>query len=75
MTKTAHDLPLALDGHTARVHVREDQDGGWDVRTELDGRQIASDYCSDWRSVERFHMRMQHWLKTAAMQARLSSAA
>ena len=76
MPDIARDLPLIFSGHTARVRVLSDDDGGWDVRTVIDGREIASDYCPDWRSVERFHLRMQQWLKAAAStQARLSTAA
>ena len=76
MPTAARDLPLFFDGHSALVRVRSDGDGGWGVSTEVDGREIASDYCSNWRSVERFHTRMQHWLNTAALSgARQSTAA
>ena len=76
MAEAAHELPLVFEGHAARVCARSDADGGWDVRTEVDGRAIATDYCPDWRSVERFHTRMQQWLKAAsATAARLSHAA
>lgn len=76
MADLAHDLPLDLRGHNARVLVEPDDDGGWSVSTEVDGRAVASDYCSDWRGVERFQARMQQWLAMAASgKARLSTAA
>jgi hypothetical protein len=65
MSNAAVELPLNYRRHTARVHVRPDEDGGWDVRTEVDGREIASDYCADWQRVERFRTRMQQWLRQA----------
>jgi hypothetical protein len=74
MSDAARDLPLDLAGHHAHVVVHADDDGGWLVSTELDGRAIASDYCADWRGVERFHTRMQQWLKAAATQ-KVSNAA
>jgi hypothetical protein len=74
MSDAARDLPLQFAGHHAHVLVQTDEDGGWLVSTEVDGRQIATDYCPDWRAVERFHSRMQQWLKTAATQSRYSAA-
>ena len=77
MPNAARDLPLSFNGHAACVHVEPDCDGGWTVSTDVDGRSVASDYCPDWRSVERFHTRMQEWLRLAAAhgRARFSSAA
>ena len=62
------ELPLTFGRHSARVHARQDSDGGFTVSTEVDGREIASDYCPDWRRVERFCTRMQQWLTNAAAQ-------
>ena len=75
MPDAARNLPIDLAGHDAHVLVHPDDDGGWTVSTEIDGRKIAADYCSDWRAVERFYMRMQQWLKTAVTQSRMSPAA
>ena len=76
MADLARDLPLDFGAHSARVHVEPDNDGGWSVSTEVDGRAVAADYCPDWRAVERFRARMQQWLTMAASgKARLSPAA
>ncbi len=75
MADAALELPLDIAGQPARVRACPDDQGGWNVSTEVEGRAIASDYCPDWRSVERFHARMQQWLRAAvAMKGRLSPA-
>ncbi len=66
MAQDAVDLAVPFGHHEARIHVRPDDDGGWAVSTEVDGREIASDYCAQWRHVERFRARMEQWLKVAA---------
>jgi hypothetical protein len=74
MESTTLELPLDLEHHTARVRVHADPNGGWDVTTELDGRAIATDYCPDWRRVERFHARMQRWLQDAEAESLVLSS-
>jgi hypothetical protein len=59
------ELPLTLRAHRARVCAQPGVDGGWAVRTEVDGREVASDFCGDWHRVERYQARMQRWLEAA----------
>jgi hypothetical protein len=68
MSDAVLELPLSFGSDDAKVHARRDSDGGFAVSTEVDGREIASDYCPDWRRVERFRARMQQWLTNAAAQ-------
>lgn len=71
MSQEPTEFPLQLSQHDACVHVRPSRDGGWAVSTEFDGREVASDYCLNWRQVERFRERMQQWLHHAEMQKSL----
>jgi len=66
MADASVNLQLPFGNRVAQIHVRPDDDGGWAVSTEVDGREIASDYCPNWRRVERFRDRMQQWLNVAA---------
>lgn len=68
-------LPLMFTGHTARMHVTEDQEGGWRVATEIDGRLIGWDRCVTWRAVEQLRRRMQGWLSDAERTERRRHAA
>ncbi len=74
METTTRELPLDLEHHTARVYAHADPEGGWDVTTEVDGRAIATDYCPDWRRVERFRARMQRWLQDAEAECLVPSS-
>jgi hypothetical protein len=65
MPDASLDFQLPFGDRVAQIHARPDDDGGWAVSTEVDGREIASDYCPNWRRVERFRARMQQWLKVA----------
>lgn len=65
MADGAKEFTVHLNRHDARICVRPGTDGGWDVSTEFDGREVASDYCPNWRQVERFRERMQQWLRRA----------
>lgn len=67
------ELPLAFDGHDARIVAQADQDGGWDVRTEVDGRHMGSEHFAAWSLVEQFRARMQRWLEQAEIAEREAS--
>ena len=68
-------LPLAFTGHRARMHVTEEDHGGWRVATEIDGRLIGWDHCVTWRAVEQLQRRMQRWLSEAERSERRAHAA
>jgi hypothetical protein len=75
MPDASVDFQLPFGDRLAQIHARPAEDGGWAVSTEVDGREIASDYCPNWRRVERFRTRMQQWLKAAeAAEVRTTSA-
>jgi hypothetical protein len=57
------ELPIALHGHVARLFVRPADAGGYEVRAEVDAREIAKKHCSDWRRVERFRSQLQRRLQ------------
>ncbi|MBA3270200.1 MAG: hypothetical protein H0T71_06775 [Acidobacteria bacterium] len=75
MSDAPLDLTVPFGRHDALIRVRPDSDGGWAVSTEVDGREIAADYCPDWRRIERFRTRMQQWLKCAEAEEMRNSAA
>jgi hypothetical protein len=51
---------ISLTMPTSCAH--PDANGGWDVTTNVDGREIGSDHCGDWHRFERYRARMQRWL-------------
>ena len=74
MVEKWKELPLAFDGHVARIVARGDQSGGWTVCTEVDGRQMGSEHFPAWSLVEHFRARMQRWLTQAEIAEREASS-
>jgi hypothetical protein len=68
-------LPLMFTGHSVRMHVSQEQKGGWHVATEIDGRLIGWEHCVTWRAVEQLQRRMQGWLSEAERTERRRYAA
>jgi hypothetical protein len=73
MHEMCRELPLAFDGHVARIVAKADDDGGWHVCTEVDGRQMGNEHFPAWCLVEQFRARMQRWLSQAEIAERESS--
>ena len=65
MSTTPIELPLAFDGHLARVVVTRTNTDGWHACAEVDGREIGWEHYTLWVQVERFRERMQTWLAQA----------
>lgn len=65
MPATTIELPLAFEGHVARLVVAAVNGDGWYARAEVDGREIGWQHYTRWEQVERFRSRMQNWLKQA----------
>jgi len=74
MTKQWTELPLTFRGHIARVIAKGDDRDGWDVCTEVDGRQMGWEHYPVWSLVEQFRGRMQRWLTHAESAERASAA-
>lgn len=75
MLDSTFELPLALDGHTARLIVRRLPNGAWHVRTEVDGRVLGWEEFSTRFQVDRFRAKMQGWLTHVhATERRLTAA-
>lgn len=68
-------LPLFFGDHSAHIVAKSTDDGGWDVRTEIDGREVGTDHFRRWHLVEQFRARMQQWLSEAHNLERGESAA
>ena len=76
MMPNTFELPLAFDGHVARLVVRHLPDGGWRVGTEIDGRVLGWEQFTRRVQVDHFHSRMQRWLAQAqADESRLAAPA
>jgi hypothetical protein len=73
MTEQWTELPLTFRGHAARVIARGGRDG-WDVCTEVDGRQMGWEHYPVWSLVEQFRDRMQRWLRHAEAAERAPAA-
>ena len=65
MRPTFIELPLAFDGHLARLVVTRVNGAGWHARAEVDGREIGWEHYPLWVQVERFRERVQTWLAQA----------
>jgi hypothetical protein len=75
MTESTVEMPLAFNGHDARIIARPLATGGWHVRTEVDGRVLGWEQFRHRVQVERFRARMQGWIKLIeAKEQRLVSA-
>ena len=75
MLNATTELPLAFEGHTARIVIEPLSQGGWHVRAEVDTRTLGWEQYMYWVQVEHFHMRVQQWLKHAeATERRVSCA-
>ena len=76
MATNTLELPLAFDGHVARLVVTHHPQGTWHVRTEVDGRVLGWEQFTHRVQVDHFRGRMQQWLAHAeACERRLASAA
>jgi hypothetical protein len=70
------ELPLAFNGHHARLVVNHLATGTWQVRTEVDGRVLGWEQFAHRNQVDNFRARMQDWLAQAeASERRLESVA
>jgi hypothetical protein len=70
------ELPLAFDGHVARLIVTPLAHGAWHVRTEVDGRVLGWERFARRSQVDHFRARMQEWLTQAeACERRLGAVA
>ena len=70
------ELPLAFNGHVARLIVTPLAHGAWHVRTEVDGRVLGWEQFAHRAQVEHFRGRMQEWLTHAeASERRLAAGA
>jgi hypothetical protein len=70
------ELPLAFDGHHARMVVTHRRDGAWRVCTEVDGRVLGWEQFARWVQVERFRSRMQGWIsQVEAAERQFTTAA
>ena len=56
------ELPLAFDGHVARLLVTHLPTGAWYVETQVDGRLLGWEQFRFRGQVDRFRIRMQQWL-------------
>ena len=76
MAGTTFELPLAFDGHDARLVVTPTAHGTWRVRTLVDGRVLGWEQFAHRVQVDHFRTRMQQWLAHAqASEKRLASVA
>jgi hypothetical protein len=70
MTENTFELPLAFDGHVARLVVTRPAPGVWHVETQVDGRVLGWEQFTGRAQVDRFRARMQQWLAHAAASER-----
>lgn len=75
MFDSTFELPLALDGHVARLLVTHLPNGAWHVRTEVDGRVLGWEEFRARCQVDRFRAKMQGWLTHVHATERRSTAA
>jgi hypothetical protein len=70
MGANTFELPLAFQGHTARLEVTHLENGAWLVQTKVDGRVLGWERLTRHVQVDRYRARVQQWLAQAEASER-----